>query len=257
LGLWISKGIVERHYGSVGVHSKGIGHGSIFEIRLPVYLSTTLLHQTNNSSTHTNSTTNTSRPSLKNFSLDLHSSSPLSEFDLLPSRPSSESGLSSSTVQTPESIRDEQRRQKLFFGLKVLIVDDAPMVRKLMTKLLSSKGALCDCAEDGAVAVEMMRSTLSLLSHHEEEGNGNGSNDPPPSPYDIVFMDFMMPNMNGPEATKAIRSLGYHGPIIGITGNMMASDVDYFMESGANVILPKPLSVPNLEDYLLGTFSPF
>jgi CheY-like chemotaxis protein len=241
----------------VRVHSEGVGHGSIFEIKLPVYLSNTL----SNTSSPPPHTLTPIAP--KNFSLDLQHTT-VSDLH-------QESNLSSSvSVQTPQSIREERRRQKLFLGLKVLIVDDAPMVRKLMTKLLISKGTLpCDCAEDGAVAVEMMTSALSRLSPGTKEGTGTSpirhspslSHSPsfslrtPDAPYDIIFMDFMMPNMNGPEATRIIRSLGFHGLIIGITGNMMAADVDYFMAAGADIIFPKPLSVSSLEDYLLGVFS--
>ena len=53
-------------------------------------------------------------------------------------------------------------------------------------------------------------------------------------------MDFVMPNMDGPTATKAIRHLGYRGPIFGVTGNALDSDVNYFVRSGANGVLAKP-----------------
>ena len=49
-----------------------------------------------------------------------------------------------------------------------------------------------------------------------------------------------MPNMDGPTATKAIRHLGYRGPIFGVTGNALDSDVNYFVQSGANGVLAKP-----------------
>ena len=53
-------------------------------------------------------------------------------------------------------------------------------------------------------------------------------------------MDFVMPNMDGPAATKAIRHLGYCGPIFGVTGNALDSDVNYFVRCGANGVLAKP-----------------
>lgn len=46
--------------------------------------------------------------------------------------------------------------------------------------------------------------------------------------YDAILMDFVMPRMDGPSAAKAIRHLGYAGPIIGVTGNALQSDVDWF-----------------------------
>ena len=58
--------------------------------------------------------------------------------------------------------------------------------------------------------------------------------------YHAILMDFVMPNMDGPTATKAIRHLGYRGPIFGVTGNALDSDVNYFVRSGANGVLAKP-----------------
>ena len=53
----------------------------------------------------------------------------------------------------------------------------------------------------------------------------------------------MMPNIDGPTATKEIRSLGYTAPIFGVTGNTLDSDIDYFLDSGANKVLAKPLDI--------------
>eukprot|EP00607_Mallomonas_marina_P005212 CAMPEP_0182434144 /NCGR_PEP_ID=MMETSP1167-20130531/67998_1 /TAXON_ID=2988 /ORGANISM="Mallomonas Sp, Strain CCMP3275" /LENGTH=82 /DNA_ID=CAMNT_0024623669 /DNA_START=237 /DNA_END=485 /DNA_ORIENTATION=+ len=52
--------------------------------------------------------------------------------------------------------------------------------------------------------------------------------------------------MNGLEATKIIRSLGYGGIIIGVTGNVNDEDIREFLEKGADVVLPKPLDVKEL-----------
>eukprot|EP01042_Synura_sphagnicola_P036518 gene36518-biopygen8477 len=62
-------------------------------------------------------------------------------------------------------------------------------------------------------------------------------------PYDVILMDFMMPTMDGPTATRAIRSLGYKGIIIGVTGNSSPQDILLFTASGADLVLPKPLDV--------------
>ena len=56
-------------------------------------------------------------------------------------------------------------------------------------------------------------------------------------------MDFMMPKMNGPTATKEIRCLGYEGLIIGVTGNFSPQDLDTFTASGANLVMHKPLDI--------------
>jgi CheY-like chemotaxis protein len=231
LGLWISKGIVERHNGTVGLNSAGLGHGSLFYLKLPVYTSVKILQELSTTSSSSSDRLPTTAPSLiRNFSIDVKSANDAPH----------------SPTVTPDAVIEERRRKKLFFGLRVLIVDDAPMVRKLMKNLLTTRGTICESAEDGVEAVKMMRAILS-------PGDGAGAGEETGRlSYDIIFMDFMMPNMNGPQATKEIRLLGYTGLIIGVTGNMLSSDVTYFLESGANVILPKPLSVPALETYLMG-----
>jgi CheY-like chemotaxis protein len=64
-------------------------------------------------------------------------------------------------------------------------------------------------------------------------------------------MDFVMPNMNGPDATRKIRELGYDGIIIGVTGNTLPCDIDHFKLSGANDVLAKPLNMEKLEHMML------
>ena len=57
-----------------------------------------------------------------------------------------------------------------------------------------------------------------------------------------------MPVMNGPTASCIIRELGYRGPIIGISGNVLPEDVKYFKNHGATGVLPKPLKMTDLEN---------
>lgn len=53
--------------------------------------------------------------------------------------------------------------------------------------------------------------------------------------------------MNGPTACYVLRKLGYKGPIIGISGNVLPEDVKFFKQHGANGVLPKPLKLADLE----------
>jgi CheY-like chemotaxis protein len=55
-------------------------------------------------------------------------------------------------------------------------------------------------------------------------------------------MDNSMPVMNGVDATKRIRELGYTGKIFGVTGNGFQSDIDEFIAHGADEVLVKPVS---------------
>ncbi|KAJ1433368.1 CheY-like superfamily [Ochromonadaceae sp. CCMP2298] len=59
---------------------------------------------------------------------------------------------------------------------------------------------------------------------------------------DLILMDFEMPRMNGPTATKTLRDMGCDLPIVGLTGNVLAEDLQFFMEHGLNFVLTKPLT---------------
>lgn len=49
--------------------------------------------------------------------------------------------------------------------------------------------------------------------------------------------------MNGPTATKALRDSGCNILLVGLTGNVLQEDVNFFLQHGANAVLPKPLTV--------------
>jgi CheY-like chemotaxis protein len=64
-------------------------------------------------------------------------------------------------------------------------------------------------------------------------------------------MDYEMPVMNGPTATKALREAGCDVLIIGVTGNLLPEDVRYFRRHGADAVLGKPLDIQAFEQLLL------
>jgi len=66
--------------------------------------------------------------------------------------------------------------------------------------------------------------------------------------YDVILMDYQMPNMDGPTAIRAIRSLGYKGVIFGVTGNVMALDQQEMIAAGADDVLPKPFDIDKFWD---------
>jgi CheY-like chemotaxis protein len=65
--------------------------------------------------------------------------------------------------------------------------------------------------------------------------------------FDIIFMDSIMPNLNGPQTSTRLRELGYPHLLLGVTGNALDIDVLAFESAGADVVLSKPLKA----DYLL------
>ena len=131
-------------------------------------------------------------------------------------------------ANTEAAVRIEEDRDiSVQLHYKFLVVDDSAMVRKMTMKLLRSLGHSCDEADDGDVAVSLVRS--------------NGS-------YDIILIDNQMPRMTGEEATRIIRKeLNFNGMIFGVTGNALAEDVQSFIDKGANEVIIKPLNAGILE----------
>ena len=69
--------------------------------------------------------------------------------------------------------------------------------------------------------------------------------------FDIIFMDHMMPGMDGTEATKIIRSLGYNHPIVALTAHTFKGATEMFMNNGFSGFISKPLDLNQLNSYLL------
>ena len=86
---------------------------------------------------------------------------------------------------------------------RILVVDDSPLNRKMLSKLLKSKGYNIEEAADGQIAVDKIK----------QEADAGRS-------YDVILMDFVMPVMDGPAATRAIRAMGILTPIFGLTGRL-------------------------------------
>ena len=122
--------------------------------------------------------------------------------------------------------------------LTALLVDDAATNRKMMSRLLMKSYHVTE-AEDGCEAVAAVE---RLMAFGKE--------------FDLVLMDFVMPNMDGPTATKRIRELGYKGIIVGVTGNALSFDVQKFISSGADKVLSKPLKIDDLISTMSGKSYP-
>ncbi|MGF7009806.1 signal transduction histidine kinase/ActR/RegA family two-component response regulator [Lachnospiraceae bacterium PF1-21] len=116
----------------------------------------------------------------------------------------------------------------IFTGRRILVVEDNEINREIVHALLRDTGATLESAENGRIAYD------SLL--REET-----------TPYDIILMDVQMPEMNGYEATKAIRSTTNpsvcNTPIIAMTANVFREDIEMCLEAGMNDHIGKPLDV--------------
>ena len=126
----------------------------------------------------------------------------------------------------------------LFSNLNVLIVDDAALNRKMAIRLVSGMFGRIVEAVDGLDAVTKVKRSLV-------EGN---------DVFDVILMDNVMPNMDGPTATREIRALGYTGLIIGVTGSVMPTEIDHFISCGVEEILVKPLDIEKLRGIISKRF---
>ena len=124
----------------------------------------------------------------------------------------------------------------------ILIVDDSALNRKMMKRYFTVCGHTCYEATDGKHAVSMVKERLK---------NTYGKRT-----FDAVLMDFVMPVMDGPTACKAIRSIGYKGLIFGVTGNYRERDVEFFVSSGADVVLSKPFDTDKFQQCMRTMFVP-
>jgi CheY-like chemotaxis protein len=117
-------------------------------------------------------------------------------------------------------------------SLRVLLAEDNPVNQLLATRLLEKRGHRVVVAASG-------REALAAL---EKES------------YDLVFMDIQMPDMDGIEATAAIRekenSSGKHQPVIALTAHAMKGDQERCLDAGMDGYLSKPIRPQELDDIL-------
>jgi len=220
LGMYISHSIMTQLEGSMSVHSEGEGLGTTFTIKLPII----------------------PVKSCPRASLARQNSgkSPQIEVGGQP--------FSTAEVDTSNSGDAREEKEEASYTMDILVVDDAVSNRKMLCRMIQVPlNCRCDEAGDGKQAVELVKQRLLIAAQ--------GSGDTPASiaqsstgrnrnkPYDVVLMDYTMPNMTGPEAAKAMRNNGYKGLIIGITGHADEQAEKTFLSNGANRVLVKPVEL--------------
>lgn len=134
--------------------------------------------------------------------------------------------------KTDGSARDYLKniRRSDYSDRRVLLVEDNDLNSEIASEIIGMTGASVEIVENGREAVERI-----------ENASENW--------YDIVFMDVQMPVMNGYEATAAIRALpGRRGqiPIIAMTANAFAEDVQLAKNTGMDEHIAKPLDFEKL-----------
>ena len=105
-------------------------------------------------------------------------------------------------------------------GRRILVVDDEPINREVVCNQLEAAGLMVDQAEDGGEAIRMAQARR----------------------YAAIIMDMQMPNLNGLDATQALRKLPEYGetPIVALTANVFAEDKARCFRAGMNDFIAKP-----------------
>ncbi|MDO5155070.1 MAG: response regulator [Eubacteriales bacterium] len=112
-----------------------------------------------------------------------------------------------------------------FSNTKILSVDDSKINLHIFRSLLEKTGAKVDCRQSG-------KDALALLREQDD--------------YDLIFLDHLMPEMDGVELYKEIRKLGITVPIFILTANADKSYEDLYRETGFTAKLDKPVQVQEL-----------
>jgi CheY-like chemotaxis protein len=232
----VSRGIVKSHGGDTGLYSPGEGAGSNFFFTLPLYYATCATCPVATEEGEVKDTVKGGAAS-KEETIE-------------------KQGKHGSLGAAEEAAAAS--KLTVFRGLRVLVVDDSTMVRKMLVKRLLKLGCEVDEAGDGQEAIDTMQEKFDLVSQEQEQQGGEGSPkraslsaddasqhqhlveeahteeqeeeplllpEPPPMPYDLVMMDSVMPRVSGLTATQTIRHMGFHGLIVGVTGNVLPEDI--------------------------------
>jgi signal transduction histidine kinase/ActR/RegA family two-component response regulator len=125
----------------------------------------------------------------------------------------------------------ETRLKAQFPGVRILLAEDEPINQEVSRGLLEDAGLKVDVADDGAIAVALTKQNR----------------------YALILMDMQMPNLNGVDATKAIRTLpGYaETPILAMTANAFDEDRRICIDAGMNDYIGKPVEPDVLFETML------
>jgi signal transduction histidine kinase/DNA-binding response OmpR family regulator len=128
-------------------------------------------------------------------------------------------------VRNTSKMRNAQITQEYMPYGHVLVVDDVETNLYVARGLMTPYGLTIDTALSGFETIDKIRGG---------------------SVYDIIFMDHMMPKMDGIEAVKIIRDFGYKHPIIALTANALSGQAQMFLNNGFDDFISKPIDIRQL-----------
>ena len=141
--------------------------------------------------------------------------------------------LQRSTESRRAQVRSVEAAARPLNRLRVLVAEDNQINQRVIRALLKRMGHACQTVSNGLEAVRAVQD----------------------APFDMVLMDVQMPEMDGVEATTAIRSLGgafMELPIVAVTANVLPGDAARYIGQGMNGVLAKPIEPRALRAALEG-----
>jgi PAS domain S-box-containing protein len=133
-------------------------------------------------------------------------------------------------VYLPQNPLSKKHNAASLAGMRVLLAEDNLINQKLANGLLKTLGCQVTTVDNGAKAAAL----------HQE------------APFDLIFMDIQMPEMDGYEATGKIRdmerALQIHTPIIAMTAHAMKGDREKCINAGMDEYITKPISMKSISD---------
>lgn len=138
-------------------------------------------------------------------------------------------------AQSPESLEEKKTEQPsgLPQNCRILLAEDGPDNRRLISLILKQAGAQVDIAQNGQIAFEK-----ATTAHNAGQ------------PYDVVVMDMQMPVMDGYQATSQLRANDYPHPIVALTAHAMSGDREKCLDAGCDDYTTKPVDRKKLIELL-------
>lgn len=130
----------------------------------------------------------------------------------------------------PNGQTQESRTDYDFSGRTILLAEDVQINQEIIMALMEPSRVAIECAADGQEAYDLYRAE--------------------PDKFDIIFMDLQMPKVDGYTATRMIRALEHPAaravPILAMTANAFAEDIQSCLEAGMNDHISKPIDIDML-----------
>ncbi len=124
--------------------------------------------------------------------------------------------------------RAEHAAAELYLQGEVLVAEDTLEIQLLVKRILENMGITVTIAGTGPQSLELANR----------------------QPFDMILMDMQMPEIDGIEVTRQLRSAGNETPIVALTANVMQKHRDAFSEAGCNAFLSKPIDKYELQQIL-------